>query len=115
MLIQPTLCNSIISFLVDSFQRETPPSGTPRERKRPTPAGSRERGVDNMIRMRLWCAAAALALCAVAPVRADEFFVGTDGDNWSYNGQLNMNIVLIIHPGDTVTWEWLGFHNVVSG
>ncbi len=51
----------------------------------------------------------------VAPVAADEFFVGTDGNSWIYNGQINQSIVLEIHPGDSVTWEWLGFHNVVSG
>ncbi len=51
----------------------------------------------------------------VAPVAADEYFVGTDGNSWFYDGRTNQDIVLEILPGDTVTWEWLGFHNVVSG
>ncbi|MBC7771319.1 MAG: hypothetical protein H7210_02375 [Pyrinomonadaceae bacterium] len=47
--------------------------------------------------------------------RADEVFVSVVGNNWFYNDEINMNIDLRIAPGDTVTWEWVGFHNVVSG
>ena len=59
-------------------------------------------------------ATAAFAVAA-APAGADEYFVGTDGNSWFYDGRTNEDIVLEILPGDTVTWEWLGFHNVVSG
>lgn len=62
------------------------------------------------------CAACVLGLVDVASSsQADEFFVGVVGNSWFYEGQFNMAIDLRIRPGDTVTWEWPGFHNVVSG
>lgn len=53
--------------------------------------------------------------CVAATAKADEYFVGTLANSWFYNDQVNGNIDLRIRPGDTVTWEWSGFHNVVSG
>jgi plastocyanin len=56
------------------------------------------------------CSAAAPKVAA-----ADEFFVGGSTHNWQYNGQIDMDIVLNVRRGDTITWEWIGTHSVVSG
>lgn len=67
---------------------------------------------------RPWLALLGGALAAIGTTpaaSADEFFVGVDGNSWVYNGQFDEQIVLEIIPGDTVTWQWTGFHNVVSG
>jgi plastocyanin len=62
-----------------------------------------------------WLAVLVLGLAVEHRTAADEYFVGTDGNSWIYEGRTNLEIELEIHPGDTVTWQWLGFHNVVSG
>ncbi len=54
--------------------------------------------------------------CGTCPVQADTFDVTLEGISFWYDGQQNMNIDLVIQPGDTVRWLWVeGFHNVVSG
>jgi plastocyanin len=64
---------------------------------------------------RLGLLVGAVAMTLAPSAMADEFFVGVEGNSWAYNGQFNENIVLEIMPGDTVTWQWTSFHNVVSG
>ncbi len=64
------------------------------------------------------CAAGllALSLWSAPPVRADTVEIDVVGTSFYYGGMMNMNIELILHPGDTVRWRWLnGYHNVVSG
>ncbi len=54
--------------------------------------------------------------CGTNPVHADTFEVTLEGISFRYDGTQNMNIDLVLQPGDTVRWLWVeGFHNVVSG
>ena len=66
-----------------------------------------------------WIFAVAVVMaitCGTSTLRADTFEVTLDGLSYWYNGQQNMDIDLVIQPGDTVRWLWvLGNHNVVSG
>lgn len=68
-------------------------------------------------RSRVW--AAALITVTLAGVRsawADTFEVTLEGISFWHEGQQNIEIDLILAPGDTVRWLWVeGFHNVVSG
>jgi len=70
---------------------------------------------NSLIRTAALTLTAAASLAMISAASADEFLVGTQGNAWFYNGQTNRNIVLRIRAGDTVSWEWAGFHNVVSG
>lgn len=62
----------------------------------------------------------ALALATVAAstglAHADTFTVDLRGTSFFYGNASNLDINLVIDPGDTVDWNWIsGFHNVVSG
>jgi len=62
--------------------------------------------------------AVAVATVMLLPVaaQADTFQVQMAGSSFIFNGQENMDIDLMINPGDTVEWLWVeGPHNVVSG
>ncbi len=61
---------------------------------------------------------AVLAAVAAAPcpLHAGTYEVGLAGISFWYEGQQNMDIDLVIAPGDTLQWLWIdGTHNVVSG
>ncbi len=61
-------------------------------------------------------AAVAAVVGWASEVRAETYEVALDGISFWYDGQENMDIELLILPGDTVRWLWVsGFHNVVSG
>ncbi len=66
-----------------------------------------------------WLAAVAVMMavaCGTTSLYAETYEVTLDGFWFWYDGQQNMNIDLVIQPGDTVRWLWVeGFHNVVSG
>lgn len=54
--------------------------------------------------------------CVTSSIQAETFEVTLFAMSFQYSGQSNMNIDLVIQPGDTVRWRWVkGGHNVVSG
>jgi plastocyanin len=60
----------------------------------------------------------ALSLCAgiAGSAAADEYVVTLEMADFVYEGQRNLDIDLVIKPGDSIRWVWVsGQHNVVSG